>query len=156
MTDLPEHVTTHLAGFHTITTLPVQWGDQDAFGHVNNVVYFRWLETARIDLLNACPSGVSMSGAGLGPILASIQCDYRRQIRFPDTISIGSRVTRIGRSSVDLGHLIVSHQQGVPVAEGRCVIVVFDYDHQRVTRIPEDLRLSFEQSMQRTQSATET
>jgi len=145
---LPEPVRVLLKGFHTITTLPVQWGDQDAFGHVNNVIYFRWFESARIDLLNACPSNVTMAGEGLGPILASIQCDYKKQLRFPDVISIGSRVTRIGRSSVDLGHSIISHQQGQVIAEGRCVIVVFDYTNQRVTRIPDDLRAAFEHSMQ--------
>ncbi|MFO0978717.1 MAG: thioesterase family protein [Planctomycetaceae bacterium] len=150
---LPDAVCALLSGFHTITTLPVQWGDQDAFGHVNNVVYFRWFESARIDLLNACPSGVTMAGEGLGPILASIQCDYKKQLRFPDVISIGSRVTRIGRSSVDLGHSIISHQQGQVIAEGRCVIVVFDYTNQRVTRIPDDLRAAFEHSMQVSSSA---
>ena len=136
-----------LVGYRTITTLPVQWGDQDAFGHVNNVVYLRWFESARIDLLNEFSSEVTMSGSGLGPILASIKCDYRKQLRFPDVVDVGSRVTRIGRSSVDIGHAIVSRQQGQIVAEGISVIVVFDYAAGRVTRIPEDLRLKFETSM---------
>ena len=136
-----------LTGYRTITTLPVQWGDQDAFGHVNNVVYFRWFESARIDLLAVFESSVSMSGSGLGPILASIKCDYRRQLRFPDTVFIGSRVTRVGRTSVDIGHAIVSLSQRQVVAEGTSVIVVFNYDQQRATRIPDDLRTLFEDSM---------
>jgi acyl-CoA thioester hydrolase len=144
---IPATVQGPLRGFHTVTRLPVQWGDQDAFGHVNNVVYFRWLESARIDLLAACPSSVSMTGSGLGPILASIQCDYRRQLRFPDTVWIGSRVARVGRSSVDLEHVIVSESQGVAAASGKCVIVVFDYANQRVSRIPDDLRAAFERSL---------
>ncbi|MFM7059436.1 MAG: acyl-CoA thioesterase [Planctomycetota bacterium] len=145
--DIPIALQNLLKGFHTVTRLPVQWGDQDAFGHVNNVVYFRWLESARIDLLNACPSSVAMTASGLGPILASIQCDYRRQLRFPDTVWIGSRVARIGRSSVDLEHVIVSEAQGAAAASGKCVIVVFDYTHQRVSRIPDDLRSAFERSL---------
>jgi len=144
---VPESVQTALAGYSSITVLPVQWGDQDAFGHVNNVVYFRWFESARIDLLHLFPSSVTMSGSGLGPILASIKCDYRRQLRFPDTVYIGSRMTRVGRSSADIGHAVISHSQDQVVAEGSSVIVIFDYTAQRVTRIPDDLRSLFEQSM---------
>ena len=144
---VPEEMRVALKDYTTITVLPVQWGDQDAFGHVNNVVYFRWFESARIDLLHEFPSTVTMSGSGLGPILASIQCDYRKQLRFPDTVYIGSRMTRVGRSSADIGHAVISHQQGQLVAEGSSVIVIFDYTAQRVTRIPEDLRTLFEASM---------
>lgn len=142
--DVPDQVRAKLAEYRTVTSLPVQWGDQDAFGHVNNIVYFRWFESARIDLLNACPSQVSMSGSGLGPILASIKCDYKRQLRFPDTVYIGSRISRVGRSSADISHAIYSRAQGEIVALGVSVIVVFDYTAQRVTRIPDDLRLQFE------------
>jgi acyl-CoA thioester hydrolase len=144
---LPEFAKPLLADFRTVTELPVQWGDQDAFGHVNNVMYFRWFESARIDLLSVCPSGVTMSGKGLGPILASISCNYRRQLRFPDSILIGSRISRVGRSSADISHLVISQKDQSIVADGRSVIVVFDYDAQRVTRIPDDLRIQFESCM---------
>lgn len=143
--DLSPAVHAKLEGYSTLTRLPVQWGDQDAFGHVNNVVYFRWFETSRVDLLNACQSSVTMNGTGLGPILASVNCNYRRQLRFPDTVIVGAKVSRIGRSSADISHVIISLAQGEIIAEGVSVIVVFDYTAQRVTRIPEDLRQQFEQ-----------
>ena len=152
-TDVPANIRTKLAGYRTITCLPVQWGDQDAFGHVNNVVYFRWFESARVDLLNECHSAVTMSGTGLGPSLASVKCDYRRQLRFPDTVYIGSKITRAGRSSAEMTHAIVSREQGEIVAEGVSVIVVFDYTTQRVTRIPDDLRQQFDASIQGTDQA---
>ncbi len=148
ISELEEPFRSKLSAYHTVTSLPVQWGDQDAFGHVNNVTYFRWLESARIDLLAACPSQVTMAGSGPGPIVASLTCDYRRQLHFPDQVLIGSRVDRIGRSSADLVHAIVSVEQQEVVAEGRCVIVVYDYTSRRVCRIPEDLRQAFEQSME--------
>lgn len=144
--DIPNDVRAKLAGYRTITCLPVQWGEQDAFGHVNNIVYFRWFESARIDLLNDCHSAVTMSGSGLGPILASIKCDYRRQIRFPDTVYVGSKITRVGRSSAEISHAIVSTEHMEVVAEGVSVVVIFDYTAQRVTRIPDDLRQQFEAS----------
>ncbi|MBC8876759.1 MAG: acyl-CoA thioesterase, partial [Planctomycetes bacterium] len=56
-----------LADYPSVVTLPVQWGDQDAFGHVNNTVPLRWFETSRIAYLEQSGLGYMMSGAGLGP-----------------------------------------------------------------------------------------
>lgn len=133
-----------LADFQSVTTIPVQWGDQDAFGHVNNVVYFRWFESSRADLLNCFSSAVTIDGRGLGPILASVSCSYRKQLRFPDVVQIGSRITRIGRSSFDAGHAVFSEQQQALVAEGVSTLVVFNYDTNVPVRIPPDLRAQFE------------
>ncbi|MEZ6060332.1 MAG: thioesterase family protein [Planctomycetaceae bacterium] len=137
---------TELSEFTTITTLPVQWGDMDAFGHVNNVVYFRWFESARIELLDHFNSDVTMETGGLGPILASIKCDYRRQLHFPDTIHVGSRVGRLGSTSAEIVHAVYSQKQSAIVAEGTSVIVIFDYAANRPVRIPEALRQRFQQT----------
>ena len=61
-----------LADFPVSIELPVQWGDQDAFGHVNNTVYFRWYESARIAYLERLEMADQNSALGLGPILAAI------------------------------------------------------------------------------------
>lgn len=151
--EVPAAIRTKLTGYRTITSLPVQWGDQDAFGHVNNIVYFRWFESSRIDFLNDCHTDVTMKGAGIGPILASINCEFRRQLRFPDTVYVGSKVTRVGRSSADIAHAVVSREQGEIVAAGTSVVVIFNYEAQRVTRIPEDLRKQFEVSVHDTNGA---
>lgn len=140
----PDSAIQALSQYTTITSIPVQWGDQDAFGHVNNVVYFRWCESARIDLLHKFPSSVSMSGKSLGPILASISCDYRKQLRFPDTVHVGSMVSKIGRSSVEVSHAIFSEHWNDVAAEARSVLVIFDYQENRPVRIPVDLRSQFE------------
>ncbi|MCA9008659.1 MAG: acyl-CoA thioesterase [Planctomycetaceae bacterium] len=145
--EVPAVIRTKLTGYASITTLPVQWGDQDAFGHVNNIVYFRWFESSRIDFLEALHTHVSMKGTGIGPILAAINCEFRRQLRFPDTVYVGSKVTRVGRSSADIAHAVVSREQGEIVAEGKSVVVIFNYEAQRVTRIPEELRKQFELSV---------
>ena len=142
--EIPTEVRGKLTGYRTITTLPVQWGDQDGFGHVNNVVYFRWFESSRVDFLGDFHTPITMKGTGLGPILASINCVFRRQLTFPDTVYIGSKIARVGRSSADIAHAIVSREQGEIVAEGVSVIVIFDYAAHRATRIPDDLRQQFE------------
>lgn len=129
-----------LKPYRTHSKIPVQWGDMDAFGHVNNVVYIRWFETARIDLLNTYVSSVTMAAGGIGPILASIHCDYKKQLHFPDDVLVGSRCGRLGRSSIDVEHAIYSVSQQQIVATGTSVLVVFDYEANRPVRIPDDLK----------------
>src|SRR3954464_3197376 len=91
-----------LAEYPVTISLPVQWGDQDAFGHVNNAIYFRWYESARIAYSQRIGLIDLFESERIGPILASISCDYRRAITFPDTVDVGSRVTRIGRTSLGM------------------------------------------------------
>ncbi len=136
-----------LAAFRTVTSLPVQWGDQDPFGHVNNVIYFRWFESARVDLVRAMSVSLSMNNSGTGPILASIQCDYRKQLKFPDMLHIGTAVSKIGRSSFELCHSIFSEHWNGIAAEGSCTLVIFDYIQNRPVKIPDNLRLELESSM---------
>jgi acyl-CoA thioester hydrolase len=116
-----------LANYPVVIALPVFWGDQDAFGHVNNNAYFRWFESARIAYSQRIGLFELFKTERIGPILASISCDYRRQITFPDTVLVGIRVVRIGRTSVGLEHAIASQSQSAVAAEGKSTIVVFDY-----------------------------
>jgi acyl-CoA thioester hydrolase len=129
-----------LADFPVVISWPVQWGDQDAFGHVNNTVYFRWFESGRIAYFDRLGVGDNRPGAKTGPILAAINCNFRRQIGYPDAVQIGTRVTKIGNSSLTISHIIFSERLGSIAAEGDSVIVVFDYHAQKPVRIPDELR----------------
>jgi acyl-CoA thioester hydrolase len=120
--------------------LPVQWGDQDAFGHVNNVVYFRWMESARIAYFRSAGFGDMMSNQGAGPILASIKCDFRRQLTYPDTLIVSASIASIGRTSMKMAHLVYSTAQQAVAAEGDSVIVMFDYQTQRPMPVPDAIR----------------
>ena len=131
---------TELAKYPLVIELPVQWGDQDAFGHVNNVVYFRWMESARIAYFRQEGLFDLMSDQGLGPILASIKCDFRRQLVYPDTLFVGASVASIGRTSLRMLHLIYSTQQQLVAAEGESVLVMFDYQAQRPAPVPDSVR----------------
>lgn len=135
-----QHRPADLAEFPMILTLPVQWGDQDPFGHVNNVVFFRWFESARIAYCEQVGMDGMSRDAETGPILASIRCDYRRQLRFPDTVLIGASVTRLGRSSFTMMHRAYSTAQGQTVADGESALVCFNYIEQTTIPIPADLR----------------
>jgi len=135
---------TELTGQPVIVELPIQWGDQDAFGHVNGVVYFRWFETARVEYLARESLGELMGRGGVGPILASIKCDYRRQLKHPDTILVSASVTDIGNSSLKMRHLLYSRAQQAIAATGESTVVLFDYAAQKPTRVPDDLRRAIE------------
>ncbi|HEX8985757.1 MAG TPA: thioesterase family protein [Bryobacteraceae bacterium] len=134
----------HLTGYPVVVTLPVQWGDQDSFRHVNNTVYLRWCETARVDyLIRIGLWGDRPDGAA--PIVASLNCDYRRPLNHPDRVLVGARVTRIGNSSFRMEHRIVSESLGVLAAESHSTIVVIDSESGRPVRVPEAIRKAIEQ-----------
>ncbi len=130
--------------FPTFVTLPVQWGDQDAFGHVNNAVPLRWFETSRIAYLEQCGLGHMMSGTGLGPIVASITCNYRRQIMYPDSVYVGTKLASLRRSSMTLGHAVYTQSQRELATKGETVVVFFDYDANRPRRVPDEVREKIE------------
>jgi acyl-CoA thioester hydrolase len=132
--------------FPVVVDWPVHWGDQDLFGHVNNVVYFRWLESARVAYLDRIGLARLNGKEDLGPILAAIGCNYRRQIEFPDTVRVGTRVTRIGNTSMTIEHAIWSTAQGgLHVADGTSTVVIFDYPSQRPVRVPDEIRRKIEE-----------
>lgn len=134
------HVPPELAEFPAFVTLPVQWGDQDAFGHVNNAVALRWFETSRIAYLEQCGLGHMMSGKGLGPIVASITCNYRRQIVYPDIVYVGTKLASMRRSSMTLAHGVYTQSHGELATKGETVVVFFDYDANRPRRVPDEVR----------------
>ena len=72
---------------------PVRWGDMDAFQHVNNTVYFRWFECARIAYFQRVGFD---GGESVGPILAHTECRFRRPVAFPDTVVIRAGVVALG------------------------------------------------------------
>src|SRR5262245_17515748 len=134
-----------LTGQPVVITLPVQWGDQDAFGHVNNVVYFRWMESARIEYFRLNGLTELMDRHGAGMILATIKCDFRRQLTHPDTMLVSASIASVGRTSMKMAHLVYSTSQQVVVAEGDSVIVMFDYKSQRPFPVPDDIRAKIDE-----------
>lgn len=119
--------------------IPVQWGDHDAFGHVNNVHFLRWFESARIELLQRC--GARISNESIGPILAAVNCDYRRQVQFPDTLVVSASVAKIGNTSITIQHYMWSESQDCQlVAEGQSVVVMLNYQTQQTVDVSEEIR----------------
>jgi acyl-CoA thioester hydrolase len=143
-----------LERFPVVVVQPVQWGEQDAFGHVNHTVYFRWYESARIAYALKVGLMELHATQGIGPILASASNDYRRQLTYPDAVHIGVRISRIGRASLAMEHVIVSADQRAIAAEGTSTLVVFDYKTNRPHPVPDADRQAIEQLEGRSVSAS--
>jgi acyl-CoA thioester hydrolase len=129
-----------LDGYPVLSEIAILWGDEDAFGHVNNVSYLRWAESARVDYLRKIDFFPPLPPEGIGPILASITCHYRRQLTYPDTVVVGTRVTAIGNSSFRMEHRIVSRASGEVVADVDSTIVAVDYTMGKGVRVSEKVR----------------
>jgi acyl-CoA thioester hydrolase len=120
--------------------IPVAWGEMDAFQHVNNVVYARWLETARMVYFERLGLVKRVREEGVGPILARTAIDYRRPVTYPDTVRVDAAVSRVGGSSYTMAFRVWSKAQDAEVAAGEQVIVHFDYRTGRATPIDDALR----------------
>ena len=81
-----------LLDYPSVVEVPVQWSDQDAFGHVNNAKYLTWFETSRIVYVKQCGMGHFMDNSKIGPILASATCNYRQQVAFPNDVLVLSLI----------------------------------------------------------------
>lgn len=137
---MQEHDADPLLAYPVVTEITVLWGDQDAFGHVNNVAYLRWCETARVEYLQRVVLFPDLPAKGVGPIVASLTCHYRRTLTFPDSVRVGTRVTRIGNSSFDMEHRVVSRATGALAAEVSSTLVALDYATGKPVRVPEEIR----------------
>ena len=129
-----------LGGFPVVIAVPVAWGEMDAFGHVNNIVYFRYFESARIAYLDAIGFRGDAASGGIGPILASTHCRFRRPLAYPETVRVGARTTEVDQDRFTMEYRIVSDSDGEVAAEGGGVIVAYDYVNTGKTTLPEAVR----------------
>jgi acyl-CoA thioester hydrolase len=133
-------MTEALGRYPVSISIPVAWGEMDAFQHVNNVTYARWLESGRIAYFERLGLLERMRTEGVGPILARLGIEYRRPVTFPDTVRVETTVKRIGNSSLMMASRIRSDVLGVEVASDEEVIVLFDYRAGKPTPVDPGLR----------------
>ncbi len=134
-----------LDDYPIVITLPVVWSDEDSFRHVNNTVYLRWAESARIEYLQRIGLWETKPGESVGPIVAALSCDYRHPLKYPDEVRIGTNVTAIGNSSFRMNHRIVSVRLGIVAADVQSALVVLDYRRNKPVRVPEPVRQAIQE-----------
>ena len=124
------------------TTLQVRFRDIDAFGHVNNAVFFSYVEQARIRyLLDVL--GPSEPFDRLPLILARVELDFRSPIYFGDDVTVATRVDRIGRSSIGMSHRMTAGAEGRLVGDVGTVLVTYDYATSVPIPVPDGWRSRF-------------
>ncbi|MEO8069248.1 MAG: thioesterase family protein [Flavobacteriales bacterium] len=119
--------------------IPLAWGEMDAFGHANNVAYFRWLETARMHYLRRIGITHPDEQNGIGLLLAETRCTFLKPLHFPDTITVRTGVVKVGNTSFTMHYEIHSEAQGL-AATAESVQVMFDYTSNTKTPVPEAMR----------------
>ncbi len=136
-------VTNHssLNDYPTIISQAIQWGEMDAANHVNNAVYMRYFETARIEFFNQIGFMDFTGDEGIGPILAEVNCKYKAPLTFPDNIQITARI--LPNSLTEFGftmqHIVFSEKLQRVAAEGTSKIVCYDYKNKCKALIPKEL-----------------
>ena len=119
--------------------IPIRWGDMDAMGHVNNTLYFRYLETVRIEWLFRV--GGAPNPNGCGPVIVNAFCNFIRQLEFPGDVLAKHFVASPGRSSFETYITLErSDQPGVIYAEGGSKTVWTDFKAQKSAPLPDWLR----------------
>jgi acyl-CoA thioester hydrolase len=129
-----------MEGYPLTIRFPMHWGEMDALGHANNARYFTWFESARIALFERLAL-TARPGSSVGPVLASVQCDYRRPVVYPADLVVGVRVSKVGRSSIVTEYAVAraeAEDEALAVGEGTVVLV--DYGTMKAVPIPDEVR----------------
>ena len=125
--------------FRSVYEMGVRWGDVDMLGHVNNVQFIRYMETARAMYFRQ-DLGLVMGGGTQGFILAEITCTFLQQLLFPNSLEVLTRVSRLGRSSVEVVGAVYRAGEPTPVATSPCTLVWFDFESQKSAPVPAHIR----------------
>lgn len=121
----------------------VAWGDMDAFGHVNNTVYLKYFETARVKYFDDIPELAGFKGDEI-PVLANISCSFKKPVVYPDTLTLKLAVTDMGHASMKIACEMHSPKVGL-AAVAECTIVLIDVKKGHSVRIPNVWRAAIEQ-----------
>jgi len=117
----------------------VVWGDMDSYQHVNNVVYFRYFENARLEYFRQMGWFDYEERSGIGPILAATQARFRKALTYPDQISIGARILERQGDRFTMEYRLVSENLNAIATEGTGTIVCMHYKDGRKVPIPEEV-----------------
>ena len=125
-----------------VMRMPIRWGDMDMMGHVNNTVYFRYIESARVAWLEE--AGGAPDPAGVGPVIVNAHCSFIKQLKYPGEIEVTTFVGPPGRSSFEVSHEIrlvgADGQPGAIHAEGGAKIVWVNFAAEKSVPLPDPIR----------------
>lgn len=122
-----------LAQYPIVYDQKIAWGDMDAFGHVNNVIFYRYIESARLAYLDQ----LNILSEPLLTVVLSNQCHYLKPVVYPDQLKVGVKVEEIRNSAFRMKYTLYSEEQKSIVANAEAVIVCVDKTSMQKIKIPE-------------------
>lgn len=114
----------------------VRWGDLDALGHVNNIVFFQFAESARIAYFDTVGLAEFKQQPTDGPGMVSAHLNFRRQLKYPGTVRVTAHVTRIGEKAFTMSYTLCDTADDFVVADGESVLVWVDYAASKAKPLP--------------------
>ncbi|OLE23789.1 MAG: 4-hydroxybenzoyl-CoA thioesterase [Actinobacteria bacterium 13_1_20CM_3_71_11] len=142
--ELDEVVRLRRADFPVLRELPTRWSDDDVYGHVNNVVHYLMFDTAVNGWLIEA-SGTDIRRLPAIGVVVETNCRYLAQLRFPETVTCGIALARLGRTSVGYRLALFGEDRAEPAAVGRFVHVYVDAETRRPVPVPEEIRKALRQ-----------
>lgn len=118
--------------------IPIRWGDMDAYGHVNNTIYFRYMEQARCEWLEAL--GYKVAPEGHAPVIINASCTFLVPLTYPGTVEVRLFAGHVGRSSVETHYELRLVGEDTLYSEGAAKIVWMDAATGKSVPIPDALR----------------
>lgn len=128
-----------LKEYPIVLSQDVIWGDMDAFDHVNNTVYFRYFEDARIAYFEKVGILEYKAESNIGPILAKTDCNFKLPLKYPDHIYIASRSRIVSPKKIEMDYLVWSDDFEGIAAEGEGLLIYYDYNFSKSCEIPQPI-----------------
>lgn len=122
-----------------VTQMPIRWGDMDAMGHVNNTVYFRYVEQARIEWLESLGFGTTQA-AEEGPVIVNASCTFIVPLTYPGTVEVRTYAGHPGRSSLPTYYELRAAGDDALHAEGAAKMVWINPSTGKSIPLPDKMR----------------
>ncbi|MGI2171000.1 acyl-CoA thioesterase [Shewanella sp. MF05960] len=125
---------------HAISTqIQVAWGEMDALQHVNNSVYFKYFETARLDFFNQINLLADLKTTGVGPVLSETNARFKRPLTFPDSIIVGIKISDITEDRFVMHYTVFSQAQQSVTTQGWAKVVMFNFKTGQKAKLTPEL-----------------
>jgi acyl-CoA thioester hydrolase len=134
--------------FPSKLNIRLDWSEMDMFGHINNVMFFKFIQASRVNYWEISQFHKDYADKKVGPLLVSSACQFRKPLFYPGNIAVEARVDFIKNSSMGIHHRILN-DKGEIVAEAQDVVVLFDFIKNTSVSIPQNVRQLIEEMEKR-------
>jgi acyl-CoA thioester hydrolase len=126
-------------GYADSVELRIDWSEMDLFGHVNNLAILKYIQSARVRFLENTGMMQLHAETGVGPILVSTSCQFKKQLHYPGHVTIYSKVESVKNTSFQM-RFTVFNEANELIAEAHDVLVIYDYGTNTKHAIPDGIR----------------